>query len=106
MKWALALPCRSRCRVSASWGATPPTVRQQFHEFKPTAFYNEFSATTPPVLRVEPGDTISDGDNRRGWDRLPRCDSRQGWQPADPPRSTSPARHLAIRLRSTSRDCG
>ena len=48
----------SGCRVPASWEATPPTVRHQLHEFTPTAFYNEFSATTPPVLRIEPGDTI------------------------------------------------
>lgn len=37
---------------------TPDVVRHQRHEFTPTAFYNEFSATTPPALRVEPGDTI------------------------------------------------
>jgi acetamidase/formamidase len=37
---------------------TPDVVRHQRHEFTPTAFYNEFSATTPPALRVEPGDAI------------------------------------------------
>ena len=38
----------------------PPSrgSRTPRNEFTPTAFYNEFSATTPPVLRVEPGDTI------------------------------------------------
>jgi amidase len=39
-------------------GATQSTVRHQVHEFTPAAFHNEFSANTPPVLRVEPGDTI------------------------------------------------
>jgi hypothetical protein len=34
------------------------TARQQVHEFTPAVFYNEFSATTPPVLRVAPGDTV------------------------------------------------
>jgi len=34
------------------------TARQQLHEFTPTVFYNEFSATTPPVLRIAPGDTV------------------------------------------------
>jgi len=37
---------------------TPDVVHHQRHEFTPTVFYNEFSATTPPALRVEPGDTI------------------------------------------------
>jgi amidase len=30
----------------------------QVHEFTPTVFYNEFSPLTPPVLRIEPGDTV------------------------------------------------
>jgi amidase len=33
-------------------------ARRQLHEFTPAVFYNEFSATTPPVLRIEPGDTV------------------------------------------------
>lgn len=33
-------------------------ARPQFHEFTPAVFYNEFSATTPPVLRIKPGDTV------------------------------------------------
>jgi amidase len=31
---------------------------QQLHEFTPTVFYHEFSAATPPVLRIAPGDTV------------------------------------------------
>ena len=60
MKWVLtALPMLALVAACQRAGeATPPTVRHQLHEFTPTAFYNEFSATTPPVLRVEPGDTI------------------------------------------------
>ena len=60
MKWVLtALPMLALVAACQRAGeATPPTVRHQIHEFTPTAFYNEFSATTPPVLRVEPGDTI------------------------------------------------
>ncbi len=34
------------------------TARQQVHEFTPAVFYNEFSATTPPVLRIAPGDAV------------------------------------------------
>ena len=39
-------------------GATSSAVRHCLHEFTPTKFYNEFSGSTPPVLRIEPGDTI------------------------------------------------
>ena len=49
---ALAAACERAAET------TPDVVRHQRHEFTPTAFYNEFSATTPPALRVEPGDTI------------------------------------------------
>jgi acetamidase/formamidase len=40
--------------------ATPGqvTVRHQRHEFTPAVFHNKFAATSPPVLRVSPGDTI------------------------------------------------
>jgi amidase len=34
--------------------AGPP----QRHEFVPTAFHRQFSASTPPVLRIWPGDTV------------------------------------------------
>jgi acetamidase/formamidase len=34
--------------------AGPP----QRHEFVPTTFYRQFSASTPPVLRIWPGDTV------------------------------------------------
>jgi acetamidase/formamidase len=39
-------------------GPARATARLQIHEFTPAVFYNEFSATTPPVLRIEPGDTV------------------------------------------------
>ncbi len=35
-----------------------PTAAPQRHEFTPTTFQRQFSATTPPVLHVWPGDTI------------------------------------------------
>lgn len=44
------------CQRSGSRAETP--AGRQLLEFTPTTFYNEFSATTPPVLRIEPGDTI------------------------------------------------
>jgi amidase len=38
---------------------TPRTpIPPQRHEFAPTAYYREFSAKNPPVLTVNPGDTI------------------------------------------------
>ncbi len=37
---------------------TRPTAPPQRHEFKPTVFYRQFSAFNPPVLTVNPGDTI------------------------------------------------
>jgi len=45
-----------------SWSAhrVPPrrTGPPQRHEFVPTAFHRQFSATNPPVLRIWPGDTV------------------------------------------------
>ncbi len=40
-------------RMPAPRGGPP-----QRHEFKPTIFYREFSASPPPVLRIWPGDTV------------------------------------------------
>jgi amidase len=39
---------------------TPAEVKlpQQRHEFTPTVFHNKFAATSTPVLRVSPGDSI------------------------------------------------
>ena len=63
MKWSLtALPllalfaCVAGCQRAG--GPARATARQQVHEFTPAVFYNEFSATTPPVLHVAPGDTV------------------------------------------------
>jgi len=35
-----------------------PTAAPQRHEFVPTTFYRQFSATNRPVLNINPGDTI------------------------------------------------
>jgi amidase len=40
-------------RVSAKRGGPP-----QRHEFVPSIFYRQFSASNPPVLRISPGDTV------------------------------------------------
>lgn len=61
LRWVLlALPIFALVAACqrAGGAATPPTVRHHLHEFTPTTFYNEFSASTPPVLHIEPGDTI------------------------------------------------
>jgi amidase len=48
----------------------------QRHEFKPTTFYREFSATTAPVLRISPGDTVhtttidAGGEDEKGVRRV------------------------------------
>ncbi len=40
-------------------GATGETrAPSKTHEFSPVAFFNEFSATTTPVLRISPGDSV------------------------------------------------
>src|SRR3954453_6489462 len=45
-----------------SWFAVRMPARRagppQRHEFVPTTFYREFSASTPPVLHIWPGDTV------------------------------------------------
>ncbi len=63
MKWSLtALPLLALFAFVAgcqrAGGPARATARQQVHEFTPAVFYNEFSATTPPVLHVAPGDTV------------------------------------------------
>ena len=47
-----AVPFTAR-RVPARRSGPP-----QRHEFKPTTFYRQFSAATPPVLSISPGDTV------------------------------------------------
>jgi acetamidase/formamidase len=46
----------------ASWSARRVPARRagppQHHEFVPTTFHRQFSASNPPVLRVWPGDTV------------------------------------------------
>ena len=44
--------------ITATRAAEPRSGPAQRHEFKPTIFYREFSATPPPVLHVWPGDTV------------------------------------------------
>ncbi len=59
VRWLLsALPMLALMAACERAGGTAPEGMRHFHEFTPTAFHNEFSPTTPPVLRVEPGDTI------------------------------------------------
>jgi hypothetical protein len=63
LKWPLtALPLLALFVFVAgcqrAGGPARTTARQQVHEFTPAVFYNEFSATTPPVLRVSSGDSI------------------------------------------------
>jgi amidase len=60
--------------------ATRPPERRtgppQRHEFKPTAFYRQFSASNNPVLQVSPGDTVhtttvdAGGNDERGIKRV------------------------------------
>jgi acetamidase/formamidase len=48
--------------VKSTWSArrVPPkrTGPPQRHEFVPTTFHRQFSASNPPVLRIWPGDTV------------------------------------------------
>jgi acetamidase/formamidase len=53
-----ALPVLALVACQGAGGTATEQARRQVHEFNPTVFHNEFSATTPPVLRVEPGDGI------------------------------------------------
>jgi len=47
---------------TTSWSAVRMPARRagppQRHEFVPTTFYRQFSASTPPVLHIWPGDTV------------------------------------------------
>jgi acetamidase/formamidase len=47
--------------LTYTWTATPDTPRAaapRTHDFAPTEFQRYFSATIPPVLRINPGDTV------------------------------------------------
>ena len=48
--------------LNSSWSASRVPARRagppQRHEFVPTTFYRQFSASNPPVLRIWPGDTV------------------------------------------------
>ena len=48
----------AECQRAAGLAMAMATARQQLHEFTPAVFYNEFSATTLPVLRIAPGDSV------------------------------------------------
>ena len=58
-------------RIPAARGGPP-----QRHEFVPTTFYREFSASNPPVLHIWPGDTVhtttvdAGGTDERGVTRV------------------------------------
>jgi amidase len=49
-------------RVNTSWSARRQPAKRggppQRHEFVPTTFHRQFSASNPPVLRIWPGDTV------------------------------------------------
>jgi acetamidase/formamidase len=65
-----AVPFTAR-RVPARRSGPP-----QRHEFKPTTFYRQFSAATPPVLSISPGDTVhtttvdAGGEDEKGVPRV------------------------------------
>jgi len=48
--------------LNSSWSASRVPAKRagppQRHEFVPTTFYRQFSASNPPVLRIWPGDTV------------------------------------------------
>ena len=44
--------------ITATRMPAPRSGPPQRHEFRPTTFYREFSASPPPVLRIWPGDTV------------------------------------------------
>jgi amidase len=44
--------------ITATRVAAPRRGPPQRHEFTPTVFYREFSASPPPVLHIWPGDTV------------------------------------------------
>jgi len=66
--------------VKTSWSARRPPTRRagpsQRHEFVPTVFHREFSASTAPVLHIWPGDTVhtatvdAGGTDERGNTRV------------------------------------
>ena len=49
---------RSPQKFTAERFVSSPAGPPQRHEFVPTTFFRQFSAATPPVLHVNPGDTI------------------------------------------------
>lgn len=44
--------------ITATRIPAPPSGPPRRHEFTPTKFYRQFSALTPPVLHIAPGDTV------------------------------------------------
>jgi amidase len=44
--------------ITANRVPAPRSGPPQRHEFRPTTFYREFSASPPPVLHIWPGDTV------------------------------------------------
>jgi hypothetical protein len=50
------LACNTGAQPTA--GSRVTSAPENIHEFSPVVFYNDFSATTTPVLRISPGDSI------------------------------------------------
>lgn len=44
--------------MTAMRSLEPPSSLPKRHEFTPTIFYRQFSASNPPVLKIAPGDTV------------------------------------------------
>jgi amidase len=49
---------RSENRMTAMRSLERPSSLPKRHEFTPTIFYRQFSASNPPVLKIAPGDTV------------------------------------------------
>jgi amidase len=49
---------RSENEMTATRVPERPAGPPRRHEFTPTVFYRQFSASNPPVLRIAPGDTV------------------------------------------------
>jgi acetamidase/formamidase len=67
---------KSETRMTASRSPERQTSVPKRHEFIPTIFYRQFSASNPPVLKIAPGDTVhtttvdAGGADERGAKRV------------------------------------
>lgn len=49
---------KSETQMTATRSPERPSTLPKRHEFTPTIFYRQFSASNPPVLKIAPGDTV------------------------------------------------